>query len=148
MDRGEDPDFFCPKPMLNANQKRFLTVTLREVEDRLRRLQGLLQEGQEGRLFSHLRDDIGQGEKGLLNEKIEHLKACLAQLKKLLDLSETGFVLKDIVKATSVFISILLEEAMSDRLRAYGEIREGLKETLDLRLKEMKAVLRQMESIV
>ena len=134
--------------MLNPSQKRFLMVTLREVEDKLRRLKGLLQDNKEEELFSRIKDDIGQEEKNLLSEKIDYLIAYLANLKKLLDLGESEFVLRYIVKATSVYLSIQLEEAMSNRLKGYGEIMNGLKETLDPKLNEMKSVLRQMESIV
>ena len=134
--------------MFNPSQKRFLMVTLREVEDKLRRLKGLLQNNREEGLFSRIKDDIGQEERTFLNEKIDYLIAYLANLKRLFDLGESEFVLKYIVKATSVYLSIQLEEAMSDRLRGYGEIMNGLKETLDPKLNEMKSVLRQMESIV
>ena len=123
-------------------------VTLREVEDKLRRLKGLLQDNKEEELFSRIKDDIGQEEKNLLSEKIDYLIAYLANLKKLFDLGESEFVLRYIVKATSVYLSIQLEEAMSDRLKGYGEITNGLEETLDPTLNEMKLVLRQMESIV
>jgi len=123
-------------------------VTLREVEDKLRRLKGLLQDNKEEELFSRIKDDIGQEEKNLLSEKIDYLIAYLANLKRLFDLGESEFVLKYIVKATSVYLSIQLEEAMSNRLKGYGEIMNGLKETLDPKLNEMKSVLRQMESIV
>jgi hypothetical protein len=134
--------------MFNPSQKRFLMVTLREVEDKLRRLKGLLQDNKEEELFSRIKDDIGQEEKNLLSEKIDYLIAYLANLKKLFDLGESEFVLRYIVKATSVYLSIQLEEAMSNRLKGYGEIMNGLKETLDPKLNEMKSVLRQMESIV
>jgi hypothetical protein len=134
--------------MLNLSQKRFLMVTLGEVEDKLRHLKGLLQNNREEGLFSRIKDDVGQQERNLLNEKIDYLIAYLANLKKLFDLGESEFVLKYIVKAISVYLSIQLEEAMSDRLRGYGEIMNGLKETLDPKLNEMKSVLRQMESIV
>ena len=123
-------------------------VTLREVEDKLRRLKGLLQDNKEEELFSRIKDDIGQEEKNLLSEKIDYLIAYLANLKKLFDLGESEFVLRYIIKATSVYLSIQLEEAMSNRLKGYGEIMNGLKETLDPKLNEMKSVLRQMESIV
>jgi len=123
-------------------------VTLREVEDKLRRLKGLLQDNKEEELFSRIKDDIGQEEKNLLSEKIDYLIAYLANLKKLFDLGESEFVLRYIVKATSAYLSIQLEEAMSNRLKGYGEIMNGLKETLDPKLNEMKSVLRQMESIV
>jgi len=134
--------------MLNPSQKRFLMVTLGEVEDKLRRLKGVLQNNKEERLFSRIKDDIGQEEKNLLNEKIDYLIRYLVYLKKLFELGESEFVLKYIVKATSVYLSIQLEEAMSRRLRGYGEITPKLEEILDPKLKEMKSVLRQMESIV
>ena len=134
--------------MLNLSQKRFLMVTLGEVEDKLRRLKGLLQDDREEGLFSRIKDDVGQEERNLLNEKIDYLIAYLANLKRLFDLGESEFVLRYIVKATSVYLSIQLEEAMSRRLKGYGEIVPELEEILDPKLNEMKLVLRQMESIV
>ena len=123
-------------------------VTLREVEDKLRRLKGLLQDNKEEELFFRIKDDIGQEEKSLLSEKIDYLIAYLANLKRVFDLGESEFVLRYIVKATLVYLSIQLEEATSNRLKGYGEIMNGLKETLDPKLIEMESVLRQMESIV
>jgi hypothetical protein len=134
--------------MLNPSQKRFLLVTLGEVEDKLKRLKGLLQDNREEGLFSLIKDDIGQEEKILLNEKIDYLIRYLVYLKKLFKLGESEFVLRYIVKATSVYLSVQLEEAMSRRLKGYGEITIELEETLDPTLNEMKLVLRQMESIV
>jgi hypothetical protein len=123
-------------------------ATLGEVEDKLRRLKGLLQDHKEEGLFSCMKDDISQEEKNLLNEKIDYLIVSLVHLKKRFDLGESEFVLRYIAKATSVYLSIQLEGAMSNRLKAYGEITKGLKETLDPALNEMKSVLRQMESVV
>ena len=138
----------CGELMLNPSQKRFLLVTLGEVEDKLKRLKGLLQDNREEGLFSLIKDDIGQEEKILLNEKIDYLIRYLVYLKKLFKLGESEFVLRYIVKATSVYLSVQLEEAMSRRLKGYGEITIELEETLDPTLNEMKLVLRQMESIV
>jgi hypothetical protein len=134
--------------MLNPSQKRFLMATLGEVEDKLRRLKGLLQDHKEEGLFSCMKDDISQEEKNLLNEKIDYLIVSLVHLKKRFDLGESKFVLRYITKATSVYLSIQLEGTMSNRLKAYGEITKGLKESLDPALNDMKSVLRQMESIV
>ena len=134
--------------MLNSSQKRFLMATLGEVEDKLRRLKGLLQDHKEEGLFSCMKDDISQEEKNLLNEKIDYLIVSLVSLKKRFDLGESESVLRYIAKATSVYLSIQLEGAMSNRLKGYGEITKGLKETLDPALNEMKSVLRQMGSIV
>ena len=134
--------------MLNPNQKRFLMITLRVVEDELRHLRELLRDHREEWLFSRIKDDIGQEEKSLLNEKIDYLIRHLVHLKKLFELGESEFILGNIVKATSVYLSIQLEEAMSQNLKGRGEIMPELKETLDPKLNEMKLVLRQMESMV
>ena len=134
--------------MLNPSQKRFLLVTLGEVEDKLKRLKGLLQDNREEGLFSLIKDDIGQEEKILLNEKIDYLIRYLVYLKKLFKLGESEFVLRYIVKATSVYLSVQLEEAMSRRLKGRGEVTPDLEETLDPKLNEMRLVLHQMESMV
>ncbi len=134
--------------MLNPNQKRFLMITLGVVEDELKRLKELLRGEREERLFSRIKDDIGQEEKSLLNEKIDYLIVYLINLKKFFDLSESEFVLRYIVKAASVYLSIQLEEATSRRLEGRGEITPDLEEILDPKLKEMKLVLHQMESLV
>jgi hypothetical protein len=138
----------CGELVLNPNQKRFLMITLGVVEDELRRLKELLRDESEEKLFSRIKDDIGLEEKNLLNEKIGYLIVYLINLKKLFDLSESEFVLRYIVKATSVYLSIQLEEAMSRRLKGRGEITPDLEETLDPKLNEMRFVLRQMESMV
>jgi hypothetical protein len=138
----------CGEFMLNPNQKRFLMIALGVVEDELNRLKELLQDEREERLFSRIEDDIGQEEKKLLNERIDYLIAHLINLKKFFDLSESEFVLRYIVKATSVYLSIQLEEVMSRRLMERGGITPDLEETLDPKLSEMKSVLHQMESMV
>jgi hypothetical protein len=134
--------------MLNPNQKRFLMITLGVVEDELRRLKELLRDESEEKLFSRIKDDIGLEEKNLLNEKIDYLIVYLINLKKLFDLSESEFVLRYILKATSVYLSIQLEEAMSGRLKGRGEVTPDLEEILDPKLNEMRLVLHQMESMV
>jgi len=134
--------------MLNPNQKRFLMITLGVVEDELRRLKELLRDESEEKLFSRIKDDIGLEEKNLLNEKIDYLIVYLINLKKLFDLSESEFVLRYILKATSVYLSIQLEEAMSRRLKGRGEVTPDLEEILDPKLNEMRLVLHQMESMV
>ena len=134
--------------MLNPNQKRFLMITFGVVEDELRRLRELLRDHREEKLFSCIKDDIGLEEKNLLNEKIDYLLVSLINLKKLFDLSESEFVLRYIVKATSVYLSIQLEETMSRRLKGRGEVTPDLEETLDPKLNEMRLVLHQMESMV
>ena len=123
-------------------------ITLGVVEDELRRLKELLRDESEEKLFSRIKDDIGLEEKNLLNEKIDYLIVHLINLKKLFDLSESEFVLRYIVKATSVYLSIQFEEAMSRRLKGRGEVTPDLEETLEPKLNEMRLVLRQMESMV
>jgi hypothetical protein len=133
--------------MLNPNQKRALRVTLEVVEDELRYLTELSHNHEEG-LFSYLMDDLAENEKHLLDEKIESLNGHLGYLKGLFGLGQKELVLRWIVKATAAYLSIQLEEVMSDQLKGYGEVAEELEQTLDPILNQMRSILREMESIV
>lgn len=135
--------------MLNLNQKTAVGITLGIVEDELCRLKGLLRQGEEESLFSHIRDDLNAGQKRLVEEKIEGLIEYLASLKNFFDLrhSHKEFTLSGIVKAMAIYLQVELENRMSNRLKGYGEVHPGLKETLDPKLCEMITILRQMGSI-
>jgi len=134
--------------MLNPSQKNALRLTLELLEDELRQLRRLLQKGEGQRLLLHIVDDLTEEEKSLLNERIDRLISYVIHLKDSFDLTNRERVLRWIVKATSVYLSAKVEEVISDKLKGYGEITLGVKETLDPILNEMISILRQMESIV
>jgi len=135
--------------MLNLDQKRSVGITLGIVEDELKRLRQVLRQGEEESLFSHIEDDLKPEQKRLLDEMIEHLMEYLIFLKQFFDLrhSQKNFILSGIVKATSVYLSVQLEEVRSDNLKGYGAVTPGLRESLDPKFDEMISILRQMESI-
>jgi len=135
--------------MLNLYQKRSLGITLGIVEDELRRLQSLIHIGEQRNLFSQITDDLKAEEKPLLQAKIEGLMDDLLSLKEVFDLrhSQKDLSLRAMVKAMAVYIQVELENVMSNRLKGYGEVNPGLKETLDPKLGEMITILGQMESI-
>jgi len=118
------------------------------VEDELTHLRRLLQKTEEERLFLHIKDNLTPDEKHNLIEKIERLMDDVVYLKGFFDLKPRESVLRWIVKATSVYLSIQLEEVMPERLEGYGEVTQQLKETLDPVLKRMISIFRQMESVV
>ena len=134
--------------MLNPSQKNALRLTLGLLEDELRRLRRLLQKGEGQRLLLHIVDDLTEEEKSLLNERIDRLISYVIHLKDSFDLTNRERVLRWIVKATSVYLSVQMEEVISDKLKGYGEITLEVKETLDPILNEMISILRQMESMV
>jgi len=135
--------------MLNLNQKRSLGITLGIMEDELRHLESLIRIGEQRNLFSHIADDLKAEEKPLLQAKIEGLMDDLLSLKEVFDLrhSQKDLSLRAMVKAMAVYIQVELENVMSNRLKGYGEVNPGLKETLDPKLGEMITILGQMESI-
>jgi hypothetical protein len=133
--------------MLNRSQERVLGATLNEVEEELKDLSRLLYKKEEP-LFSRVADDLTREEKDLLLEKINSLNNYLDRLKNLFGLGETKLVLRWIVKATAVYLSVQLEEVMSDQLKGYGEVAEELEQTLGPILNQMRSILREMESIV
>lgn len=134
--------------MLNANQKRFLRVTLGVVEDELMNLKRLLQTGGEERLFLRTLDDLTQEEKQNVIEEIDRLKEHMFYLKTLFHLGTGERNVRRMVKGASVYLAVDLEETVSDRLRGRGEVGPELKETLDPILEKMISFLHDMWSHV
>lgn len=136
--------------MLNLDQKRSLGVTLGIVEDELRRLEWMLDRAAEGWLFSRFTDDLSTEEKILIRGKIHLLLEEAASLKSCFDLhySAKEFVLSSLVRAVVLYLTIELENAGSNRLRGYGEIAPGLKQSLDPKLEGMISLLNEMGSEV
>ncbi len=130
--------------MLNANQKRFLRITLGVVEDELMDLRRLLLMGEEERLFLRTVDDLTQQEKEQLVERMDRLTEDMLHLKSLFDLSPEEKNVRQMIEAASVYLAVDLEETMSDQLRGRGEIAPEVKETLDPILEKMVSVLHDM----
>jgi len=134
--------------MLNPNHKRVLSETFREVEDELRDLRRLLLRTEEERIFLHIVDDLTQEEKQVFNVKIGQMMDLIIRLKSLFELKPGQRVLRWIARATAVYLSVQLEQVMSDRLEGYGEVAPEDKETLDPKLNEMLSIFREVKSTV
>jgi len=136
--------------MLNLNQKRSLGITLGIMEDELRHLESLIRIGEQRNLFSHITDDLKAEEKPLLRVKIERLMDNLLSLKASFDLrhSQKELILSSIVKSTALYLVVALEEALSDRLKGYGPVEPGLKESLDPKLREMISIINEMNAMI
>jgi hypothetical protein len=136
--------------MLNLNQKRSLGITLGIMEDELRRLESLIRIGEQRNLFSKIVDDLQVEEKPLLQAKIDRLMDNLLSLKDSFDLrhSQKELILSSIVKSMAVYLVVELEDALSERLKGYGPVAPGLKESLDPKLREMISILYEMNSMV
>jgi len=134
--------------MLNAKQKKALRLKLGLVENELRRLRRLLLKSKGQKLILQIVDDLTKEERNLLNEKIDRLISHVIRLKDSLDLTIEERVVRQAVKTTSAYLSVQMEEIVSDKLKEYGKITPEVKETLDPILIEIISVLRQMESIV
>jgi len=134
--------------MLNPNHKRVLSATFREVEDELRDLRRLLLRTEEERIFLHIVDDLTQEEKQVFNVKIGQMMDLIIRLKSLFELKPGQRVLRWIARATAVYLSVQLEQVMSDRLEGYGEVAPEDKETLDPKLNEMLSIFREVKSTV
>lgn len=136
--------------MLNLNQKRSLGITLGIIEDELRRLESLIHNGEQRNLFSHIADDLKAEEKPLLRVKIERLINNLLSLKASFDLrhSQKELIPSSIVKSTALYLVVELEDVLSDRLKGYGPVEPGLKESLDPKLREMISILNEMNAMI
>jgi hypothetical protein len=136
--------------MLNLYQKRSLGITLGIAEDELRRLESVIRNGEQRNLFSYIADDLKAEEKPLLQVKIGHLMDNLLSLKDSFDLrhSQKDLILSSIVKSTALYLVVELEGALSDRLKGYGPVAPGLKESLDPKLREMISILNEMNAMI
>jgi hypothetical protein len=134
--------------MLNPNHKRVLSETFREVEDELRDLRRLLLRTEEERIFLHIVDDLTQEEKQVFNVKIGQMMDLIIRLKSLFELKPGQRVLRWIARATAVYLSVQLEQVMSDKMEGYGEVAPEDKQTLDPKLNEMLSIFREMKSTV
>ena len=136
--------------ILNQNQKGHLGITLRIVEEELNKLRQKLHAGEEVGLFFYTGDDLTDEEKSLLDGKIESLMKSMIHLKILFDLrySHKELSLRTIIKTMALYLQVEIEGVKSAKLKGYGEVQPGLEETLDSKLNEMIAVLRQMETII
>lgn len=134
--------------MLNLNQKKALRLKLGLLENELRRLRRLLQKSKGQKLILQIVDDLTEEERSLLNERIDCLISHVIRLKDSFDLTIEERVVRQMVKITSAYLSVQMEEIISEKLKGYGEITLEVKETLDPILIEIISILRQMESIV
>jgi hypothetical protein len=130
--------------MLNANQKRFLRVTLGVVEEDLINLRRLLLKGEKEKLFVQTFDDVTEQEKEQIFEKMDCLREHMLHLKNLFQLNPGEKSVRKMVKAASVYLAVDLQETMSDQLRGRGEIAPEMKETLDPILEKMVSLLHDM----
>ena len=136
------------KKMLTIDQKRSLGIRLGIMEEEVNLLRRLLRTGEEENLFSRITDDLTEEEKLLLEEKMDFLTEHLTCLKNFFDLrhSQKDLTLRGMAKAILVYLMVHLEGGMSSRLKGYGEVHTGLKESLDPKLKEMISILEEMET--
>jgi hypothetical protein len=135
--------------VLNLNQKRSLGITLGIVEEELRRLESLIHTGEQRNLFSQITDDLKAEDRPFLQARIERLMDDLLSMKEFFDLrhSQKELSLRAIVEAVVFYLQVELENVKSHRLKGYGEVNPGLKETLDPKLSEMITILGQMASL-
>ena len=76
--------------------------------------------------------------------------ADLQQLKEIFDLrhSQKDFVLSSMVKSIALYLTVQLENTMSDRLKGYGPVPPQLENSLDAKLREMISLLYEINSMV
>jgi|YelNatPaOPRAMG01_1025707.scaffolds.fasta_scaffold35103_2 hypothetical protein len=134
--------------MLSINQKRSLGITLGIVEDEMRRLQDLLEKGEQHHIFSHIADDLKAPEKEFLRERMQCLLETLGFLKSTFDLrhSHKELVLSSLIKSTLLYLIVELEQVFSDQLKGYGPVASKLKETLDPELEKIISILHEMSA--
>lgn len=132
---------------LNPNQQRAVATALRLLEERLSRVEEIIGRDESGALFNRPRPQWSSAE-------TEHVGAMLAQLRAVIaSVAETHSLHleeKDPGREIAGLLRVSWEsiaEIDSRRLRSYGRVDPGLRDSLDPALERMMVLVAAIEEI-
>lgn len=132
---------------LNESQQRAVAVALRQLEERLGRVEDILGREESGVLFHRSRPRWSLEEAERAGALLAQLRAAIASVAETYGLpAEERDSGREIVGLLSVSWESLAE-IDSHRLRSYGRVDPGLRTTLDPALEQMMALLLAIDEI-
>ena len=126
------------KDILNEAQRRRVSITFAMVEKELLEVEELIQSGRRAGILYEIENDVPDEIEGPLIEKINSIREKIDNIKAEFSLHKETMSLTQKLGSKLSLLSVDVEEIESKRLKGYGEIAEGLKESLDPRLSEIK----------
>jgi hypothetical protein len=132
---------------LNESQQRAVAVALRQLEERLGRIEDIIERDESGALFHRSRPKWSREETERVGAILAELRATIASVAEAHELpAEERDPGREIAGLLRVSWESLAE-VDSRRLRSYGRVDPGLRGTLDPALERMMALVSAMEEI-
>ncbi|MGA2512619.1 MAG: hypothetical protein ABSG37_03270 [Candidatus Limnocylindrales bacterium] len=132
---------------LNVNQERAVSVALRSLEERLARVEGLLDRDEEGLLYRRRRPVWAREERARAEAILADLRSTIASISRAFNLAPEE---RDSAREIAGLMTISWEslaEVGSRRLRAYGRVDPALRDTLDPALERLIELVSALEDL-
>lgn len=134
--------------MLNDAQRRRVSVTLSSLEEDLHDMERMLKSEDYIGIIYEMDNDIPLPVKNALIEKIGEIKDGIDTLAERFDLEREGRILRRQLSARLTYNWTTLEEIKARYLKGYGNVAEGLKDTLDPELAAIIGLIQEMERLL
>ncbi len=134
--------------MLNDAQRRRVSVTLSSLEEDLHDMERMLKSEDYIGIIYEMDNDIPLPVKNALIEKIGEIEDGIDTLAERFDLEREGRILRRQLSARLTYNWTTLEEIKARYLKGYGNVAEGLKDTLDPELAAIIGLIQEMERLL
>ena len=134
--------------MLNKNQKRGLTIALRIIEETIRYIEQVFNNGDYNGILYNVKCSMDEEVKGEISKRVLLVRNRIKALSKRFDLEKE---LRDPAKEIFGKMSscwCILEDAKAKKLKRYGVIADGLEDVLDLHLNGIIDLILDMERLL
>jgi len=130
---------------LNPNQQRAVAVALRQLEERLGRVEDIIGRDESGAMFHRARPGWSPEETERVGAMLEQLRAAIASVAETHSLQterrDPGREIAGLMRVSWESLA----EIDSRRLRSYGRVDPGLRASLDPTLEQMMALVAAIE---
>ncbi len=134
--------------MLNENQKRALSITLRIVEEKLRDIERVLESSDDVGVLYEMKQNISPAVKNEVFKEIVLIKERIKALAEKFDLrKESTNANKEALRALPYCWEIL-EDAKARGMKRYGSVADGLKNILDPQLSTIIDLILKIEHLL
>lgn len=137
-----------PEPLLNANQKRSLSVALRLVEEAFDEIEAQLRAGPLQGVLLEFTGVLTAEEGKALREKLAEGRQVVKDMVRQFGLEKASVDLRSRLAASLTYLWTVLADVHSKGLRDYGPISEELPQFLDPSLDRLEDLVQEMKRAV
>jgi hypothetical protein len=134
--------------MLNDSQRTSLKIALRLVDEKMQKIETLLEKPRVIGVIYEVRDDLSPAVREQLPGKIAAVRAIIKDLQDRFSLSREIVMASREAFTGLPYLWEVLQESTSGRLRRYGEVDPRVGPALDPKLKKLESMLMEMEEIL